>query len=541
MLQGQTFLKLLRRWDEGHMKALPKLLIHARVPTVLVQILHRTILLQSSDGSWGQSSYEPTAYAILTLISISSLPWFDAVQDSITRAITSGQQYLAGRKDNTSNPSYVWIEKVTYSMPAVSEAYYIAARTSEHPPGTWQSAVKSFTSSSSKSVKLPEFLLLLPLFANHIRGKDLLALALVEACFLASRMRTTEPEIFPHKENASEGYLEYVPFITTSCNYLGHPIDIEHLFDLILLSKLNYQVDHYMETVVGALTAHEIESTRVLINRLCRQSFQLPPSQKRRYEESCEPLPEGSKNEMCLVNVHNVLARFIHYVLDHPNVLQSSTYLQRHLSHELEMFLLAHIQQIEDNRRRAAKLPHGTTHAAMPERTYFDWVKRTSADHTSCPYSFVFWTCLISRPGQNCFASAKAKYLSQDMIRHLATMCRQHNDYGSVGRDYREGNLNSVDFEEFQQDYTSGEVSLTAQDPTVRVMSDPRSSMSQRKRCLLDLAEYERRNLERSLDELAYECSEHTMNAVRYFVRVTDLYGQIYVARDIGIQAPVKG
>ncbi|KAL8665782.1 MAG: hypothetical protein Q9202_001904 [Teloschistes flavicans] len=540
MLQGQTFVKLLRRWDEGYIKTLPKPLIHARVPTVLVQILHRTLLLQMPDGSWGHSSYEPTAYAILTLISISSLPWFDVVQDSITRAVISGQQYLASRKDKTSNPSYVWIEKVTYSMPAVSQAYYIAAQTHDHCPLSWTPAVQSLISPSSTSVKLPRFFLSLPLFADGLCSEELLALSLVEACSLASRMRMAELEIFPHTNNATEDYLEYIPFITTSCSYLGKPINTQTLLDLILLSSLNYQIDHYMETVVGALAADEIESARSFIYHVCHQNFQQQPNRKRPYEESFESLPGTSQNEVCFANVKHVLSRFVQYVLNHPNVLQSSASLRRHLSHELQTFLLAHIQQIEDNRRRAARKTNGATHAAMPERTYFDWVTGTSADHTSCPYSFVFWTCLISQPGQSCFASAKAKYLSQDMSRHLATMCRQYNDYGSVARDYKERNLNSVDFEEFQQDIPSEEPWLRTQGPSKKTTSKIHSSISQRKKCLLDIAAYERRNLEHSLETLAEECSEHTMNAVRCFVRVTDLYGQIYVAKDIGIQAQAK-
>ena len=541
MLQGQTFIKLLRCWDEGYLKALPSTLIYARVPTVLVQILHRTLLLQCSDGSWGQSSYEPTAYAILTLINISSLSWFDATQYSITLAIRHGQQYLAGRKEKTPTPSYVWVEKVTYAMSAVSDAYCIAAQTVDHSPGTWTPAVQNLTSPYSTSAKLPEFFKSLPLFANHLRGNELLALSCVEACSLGFRMRKAELDIFPHMGNASEDYLEYIPFITTSCNYLGHPVSTQTMLDLILLSLLNYEVDHYMETVVGALAHDEIESTRISIHHLCQQNFQQQPGRKNQREESLELLPEKSLEKGCVANVEEILSRFVHHVLNHPSVLQSSNFLRRHLGHELETFMLAHIQQIEDNRRRAPKQSNNATHTAMTERTYFDWVKGTSADHTSCPYSFVFWTCLISKPGQDCFASAKAKYLSQDMSRHLATLCRQYNDYGSVARDCKEGNLNSIDFEEFQLDHCSGKQSLVTQDRSEPSMSGVDSSTPQRKRCLLDIAEYERRNLERCLEDLADECSRHIMNAVRYFVRVTDLYGQIYVARDIGIQAQMNG
>lgn len=132
-------------------------------------------------------------------------------------------------------------------------------------------------------------------------------------------------------------------------------------------------------------------------------------------------------------------------------------------------------------------------------------------------------------------------YLAQDLSRHLATMCRQYNDYGSVARDRTEGNLNSIDFEEFQTDCVPKGSPRASEDADVQKNEDDGPSTgaeetTRKKDRLLWIAEYERQCLELSLERLANECSKETMDAIQFFVRVTDLYGQIYVARDIGVR-----
>lgn len=94
-------------------------------------------------------------------------------------------------------------------------------------------------------------------------------------------------------------------------------------------------------------------------------------------------------------------------------------------------------------------------------------------------------------------------------------MCRQYNDYGSLQRDRDDKNLNSVNFPEFV-----GEGD--------RVLKDE----------LFAIAEYERKGLGMAMErlrELTLKSREGTrlMDAIGLFVDVTDVYGQIYVLRDI--------
>lgn len=98
-------------------------------------------------------------------------------------------------------------------------------------------------------------------------------------------------------------------------------------------------------------------------------------------------------------------------------------------------------------------------------------------------------------------------------------MCRQYNDYGSLQRDRDDRNLNSVNFPEF----VSG-----GGDDSDRSLKDE----------LFAIAEYERMGLGMAMGRLkeltgVRREGERLMKAVELFVDVTDVYGQIYVLRDI--------
>jgi len=95
-----------------------------------------------------------------------------------------------------------------------------------------------------------------------------------------------------------------------------------------------------------------------------------------------------------------------------------------------------------------------------------------------------------------------------------------YNDYGSIYRDREEGNLNSVDF--FFKD--QGEVTNGHQ----RLVEDDA------KRAIWSLAALEREHMARSFGRLRNCLTPKLHDMVQVFVNVTDLFGQIYVAQDIG-------
>jgi len=88
------------------------------------------------------------------------------------------------------------------------------------------------------------------------------------------------------------------------------------------------------------------------------------------------------------------------------------------------------------------------------------------------------------------------------------------NDYGSLSRDRKERNLNSMFFPEFQGEIKSDE-ELCAE--------------------LMSLVNYERRVLEASLEELKSLCASslQVYETVIFFNTVIEFYNQVYERRDI--------
>jgi hypothetical protein len=144
--------------------------------------------------------------------------------------------------------------------------------------------------------------------------------------------------------------------------------------------------------------------------------------------------------------------------------------------------------------------------------------------------SFTFYSCFISEASSFCFHTAKQQYLAEEVRQHLATMCRIHNDCGSIERDQEEKNLNSADFPEFHP-----ECLLDDKDAALSVNESDEQVLA-RKKDLLWIAGYEEDTMKCALDKLKNDGLEPKLQrALQLFVVVTVLYGQIYVARDIGV------
>jgi hypothetical protein len=128
-----------------------------------------------------------------------------------------------------------------------------------------------------------------------------------------------------------------------------------------------------------------------------------------------------------------------------------------------------------------------------------------------------------------------------------------YNDAGSAARDADERALNSLNFPEFASSSSSssssaaapkkrthsGHIKETATNDETKNGTDKTKKdegVRDPKEELLWLAGYERRGLEMAVGMLEEELKgdERLVGALRLFVRVTDLYGQIYVLRDVG-------
>lgn len=111
------------------MRRLSSTLLRERVIPTLFQCLVRTLQSQHIDGSWGHKGpNEESAYAILTLASLLSLPLAQFFRPEIISAIHRGRTFLKNSQLGISiRPEYLWIEKVTYRSTNLAEAYIVAA------------------------------------------------------------------------------------------------------------------------------------------------------------------------------------------------------------------------------------------------------------------------------------------------------------------------------------------------------------------------------------------------------------------------------
>ncbi|CAF9942337.1 hypothetical protein IMSHALPRED_003626 [Imshaugia aleurites] len=559
MLFVQALIRLLKLWNDGLQCVLPDDLIRTRIPIILCQALIRTLQAQNSDGSWGdrnsdESTHEETAYSVLTLARISSIAFPEPLQLCIMAAIENGRKVLL---THAEKPRYLWIEKVSYKSDALCESYCLAALNIHVPVLRLGSKVECLFALPMERVnKFTHFYSQLPLLAGVAKWR--IQASLIEGYLFQPLIKRVRLDIFPRKNMEEDKYFEYIPSTWTCCNNLDETyISDALLYDMMVVSFLNYQADEYMETVGNRYARDRIDALKNVVENIFRESEVCHMAESgsevgdvnidgndltnsdRQIEKTCGTLrpdsetgdiiDEGQDHTMAIASdveelndIRSILKCFVDYVLRHPTIMQANKFNQASLRTELRVFLLAHITQAEDNARLAAQQTPGssiTVPFKTPRGSYFDWVHTTSAAHTSCPYSFAFLTCLLSGTGTTCFETVKEKYLAQDVCRHLSTMCRMYNDFGSLARDRAEANLNSVNFREFGAD------GLTTSDQELKDR-------------LWRLAEYERECLDLAftrLEQLSLGCKRKrsVLRIFKMFTNVTDFYGQIYVVRDI--------
>lgn len=559
------------------------------IPIISIQVLIMTLSSQEEDGSW-EGMCELTAYAILALSSLAHLPWLHCELDmyGIVPCIKRAKSYLkAAGQGEWVKGKRIWIEKVTYASPLLSEIYCQAATQVPLPK---QHGQRNGSSTSYSSPVLPNPKVLggmrkagalmarTALLGPSKLQQNLLAAAELQAVYALCELERRKLEVFPlPPSNNNNGdwvkkdtYLMFVPLTWTACGALhgGTAASLYVLREMMVISMLVYQADEYIEGVVEQSLDMPLNIVRRLVTRIIRDEQASPPnSEAARLRNGGHNAAPGHAVNSSLADTESVLRKFVLHVLRHPSVLICPAQLQARLAGEVEAFLLAHLMQAEDNRalshRRkhgknegshlgsngfrsgSASMQNGDTSLAIEEATngqqcerhhpsagsgFYSWVRSTSAEHTSCPCAFFFFDCLVvsSSPSHSFFdlfgRSAKTAYVAEDLCRHLASMCRMYNDYASVARDRLEGNLNSVDFSEFRGDGQQGGGDASIEDSKAQLMW---------------IAEYERKGMDVAMARLEEEMDvngrlgQDLLDAVKLFVSVTDLYGQVYVIRDI--------
>lgn len=128
MLLSDAVVTILKLWDGQELNGVPFELLRSSIPAMVFQVLIQTINFQKMDGSW-ESSLEATAYAVLTLKRLASLPWAGDVRRAAARAILHGTAFLMMHEEEWDAAEFLWVEKVSYGSEVLSRTYCIAAIT----------------------------------------------------------------------------------------------------------------------------------------------------------------------------------------------------------------------------------------------------------------------------------------------------------------------------------------------------------------------------------------------------------------------------
>jgi hypothetical protein len=511
---------------------------------VIFQLLNR-LLFGSDSSSLGKRPFpESVAYRVLACTTLRSLPFPQTLLDQLDIIINLGQSYLLDTKTEWRNSQYLWIEKVTYGSQVLSESYCLAALLASPAEQRWNRFITHLFLFPPGLTKLSRFF--------HVAQGEKRELWKYEACVyegssFTKKLQGARGEIFPLRQGFKDEYLVYIPAAWTIVNNirkLNLPASL--IWEMMWFSLLDFLVDEYMESNVDLLGVSDRTEIKTWIGTI------LVPASDRKAIPKKRPLsPKTHSDERDVVYevmlsqggqlAKKVLSQYVDEVLQHPKVRTASRYDRDNVRRELHDFLMAHMLQMEDN----ARLPVGTmlTTLPSPPASFYTWSRSTGSQHISALLSFAFHNCLLSaaqdtKQRQDCFPTPVQKYKASDLSARLAVMSRLFNDWASVNRDLREGNLNSLNFPEFSTD------SNDEHGPLAELHAESEEVQALRK-SLLQLSEYERQASRLAMTNVLEEIQAYSKakragtntdticRAIELFVYVTELFADMYVAKDL--------
>ncbi|KAF2704102.1 hypothetical protein K504DRAFT_390797 [Pleomassaria siparia CBS 279.74] len=533
MLSAQALSRLLELSDSESFHSLPFELKGFKIQITLSRIAWQLLHSQALDGSFGNGCDEVTAYAILALVALtSSYAGLSGVEKELSVAIKAASNFLQVHVGQWE-PRRIWIEKVTYSSDLLTRAYCLTAL---HQSVEHDGRPRPETAVENKEgIELCGLFRSVPLFVHAERGDPMLRLALVESQPFLVHLEQNRFDVFPEPPKVNEKYLRVIPFAWTACNYLtGSPLPATTLMDMMKISLLNYQADEYIEMLIPHCKPHEVIMIRRKLDELLEEPLETtsePDSRPSKRHCSDNDERHGKSHR----SINTILTTFLIYidrVLNCPHVREAARSHRELVRREIIGYLQAQISTVGARSRLGQD---------GNQSSFFDWIHTSGARDTSCPFSFAYYLCLViyasdanvstttSKPmalKKRTTISFEADYLLKDVCGSLSRICRMYNDYGSVRRDQEEGNLNSVDFFfEYQNEVTGGHESLLKEEA---------------KGALRLLADLERNHMDHSFERLRELVPPKLLEALQVFVHVTDLFGQIYVARDIGTRTKVS-
>ncbi|RHZ53907.1 uncharacterized protein CDV56_101521 [Aspergillus thermomutatus] len=503
MLMAQALTQALKVWGNSSiLQKEARELFTDDIPLALFQILVYVLQRQRSDGSW-DGSKEVTAYALIIVDTLTEIACRQLQEKKIRAAVHQGRVFLSKVFDSQPHADRLWIEKVTYGSRNLSEAYILAAL---HSSSVYQNGeIPHVAKADDSASAMGNFYTNLPVLKQTPQW--LIDASLCEGSLLRPRLQRKCQEIFPDGTGNGE-HLNFIPFTwTMPTRLVKADLGADAQLDIMALSAFLYTLDHHMEGVIGVRGENERRDVRCAVNR----DF----NYIQRYGHLPSPL-----------SLDETLQRFITYIWEHPKVQSASEIDRNALLVNLRRYLLAHLDQVDDNHHLHNRRTSGRESITEPRHTsLFQWIQTTSGHSTGGQVAFSFFLCLTAS-GTDSLPSPRAKYIGEELSQCLAALSRLENDYGSLERDRLEGNLNSIDFL-----IPAGQIDNGHLD---RVNGQPSSAaLATAKKELLALAEHERKTINRLLHtNLPDLITPAVFKALTVFTAAVDIYGQMYVLKD---------
>ena len=505
MVASQALISMLASWDKGQLPNIPESFFKNRVLTTLFGIFVATLKAQNLDGSWGIGpSRETTAYALIILATSASLPLASYLSSQLCVANEAGRDFLLQHRESWSEPDYIWRAKTTYGSGVFAETYVITALAIPMPSHKLSPSVDRLCELEDDDREI-----LLPRVRNLSIFSDtpfwLVEAALIEGNLYKLIVRQAGLDIFPRRDILSTTHIDAISFTWSASNHIkGAGMSPTMLFHMMVACLLMYELDYYMETSIAQLGFTKINGVRALIDSI--------------FDERDSDIG-SSKNGNS--EISHTLHCFTNWFLQNTSVPKSSKFDQNLLKKELRVYLLTQVTSVEESLRLAGPDSDSTPAKIFSTtETFYDWIHGTSAPHVGGLLVFSFITCLLGAQQQNsqdCFPNVEANYLAQDLSAHLAALARIENDYGSVARDLKECNTNSVNFPEF---------SSTSAD------SSSALDVSAAKTKLEHVAAFERECYQMVMRRLETLVDLKISRSLQTYCNDVDLFGQLYAVDD---------
>lgn len=552
--ETQALLDLLSCWETGDLAESFHEVVYASIITAF-QYLVKLLKTQNADGSWGKrSSLEESAYGLLAVIRLSGLPFLESLADAVLEAIERGRNFLTSGypKRGYNQSPHLWTESATFGSANVGEAYTLAALRCEPVLFARTGAVAELVEIPFK--RLPDlgaFYISLPMFKTTKAW--IIQASLIEGYLLLPLLRQNY-NLYPEKD--SFRWLEYISFVFSACNNINeaHGVSTGVLVLVMGLMSILYQIDAFMESllekglirglaeIVGLIhetfdLTEENNTCGVDLLSWSRGSVNLSPKLRTPPVSPGQSTKNSQIDYFTTINGKNLdearsqLNKFVRYLLDHAAIAAASPHDRHWFKTELYEFFMAQAGQVAEKAtlERQVKTASSPSNDASPShdssrvytsstQTYHRWVRSTGANSVGSPYQFAFFSIVLaSGTGRDCWESVEEKYLAQSASQGLAAVWRIENDIGGIVRDRLDCTVNSVNFPEFAEQRRSDE-ELKAQ--------------------LMILAGHERRQWKADMMALrglvaGDAAKEGRLDNMRVFTDAMELYGQIYIKRDV--------